>query len=460
MSKHPLEHLTDEQLDQLLEYNETPFTEENQSRIKKRFDDKKQQKRPKGKRSWRGLAIAGAAAAVLLLTGFTFRDELVRTYRQHFGTDTEILLLNTDRLDQKVEDQGLQLEAVASFKDGDQQYLISKLTDLTGDRLDKSMFIDRWTMFGGGNTSVVDYDAATKTATLVTTAIGANSAPNSGFLLESFASKNKDFQVTFSPDWENLLKRKVEWLDLTTQDGQGGGYDPKVMEKLGLDYDELIKTGLKPWASPEQLDQDYAISGISFKDDLLHVQIKHPNSVKAAFMFPKLVLESGKELEPAASFQVDDGTHNNETGRSDYDEQVFSISKSDLAGAKLVIEGSRWEEYIKGSWPIQLKETTELPRVSYADQNVMNGKKEVSLKKISLSPISLNFTYVGDLSDAKITLTYKDGSSFDSRTEGSGIATADQTQAGENYTYQFGLHDNKEIQSIQIGETQLDLTAK
>lgn len=457
MSKHPLEHLTDEQLDQLLDYNDTPFTDTNQEAIKKRFDAKKQRK---GKKHRRGFAIAGAAAALLLMTGFTFKDELVRTYRQHFGSDTEILLLNTDRLDQKVEDQGLRLEAVASFKDGDQQYLVSKLTDLTGDRLDKSMTIDRWTMFGGGNTQVVDYDAATKTATLMTTAIGADSAPDSGFLLEAFASKNKDFQVTFTPEWEKLLKRKTEWLDLTKQEAQGGGYDPKAAEKLGLDFDEVIKTGLQPWQAPQQLDQDYSISGTAFKDDLFHLQIKHPNDVKSWFMAPKLVLASGKEVDPVLSFEVDSGTHDNRTGRSDYDEQVFNVTKEELVGAKLVIEGSRWQEYVKGSWPIKLQKTQELPRRTFADQEVRNGNKRVSLKELSLSPISLKFTYTGDLDKAKVILTYKDGKVFDSSFEGSGLTTAPDSSSGQEYTYQFGLHDAKEIQSIQIGDTTLDLTQK
>ncbi|WP_207703490.1 hypothetical protein [Candidatus Enterococcus ferrettii] len=93
--KHPFEHLTDEQLDLFLEYSEIPITARNTETIKKQFRTKKLAK-PRKNLSYKKIAIlAVAAASIILLTAFTFRDELRLIYQKHFGSEVEVLLANS-----------------------------------------------------------------------------------------------------------------------------------------------------------------------------------------------------------------------------------------------------------------------------------------------------------------------------------------------------------------------------
>ena len=453
MKKHPLEYLDDTQLDELLHYNEQPFDKENKNNIHQKFATKKALVKKRNQRRRRWLISGATAALALILVGFTFRDDLSVAYKKRFGNQTELLLLNSDKLSQNVTDQGLELKAVASFKDGSNQYLVSQLTDLTGERLDESTMIDRWQMFGGGNTQMTHYDASTKTATLVTSAIGADDTPNSGFQLTAFTSGKKDFATTYQPNWQNLLQAKKSWIDLTKQQAQGGGLNEEVAKNYGVSWNELVKTGLKPSQVNEKLDNQFTISNIAYKDDLLHLQLKIPNTPKMAAVFPQLVIND-KKIDTLADFSVDYGTHNNKTGRADYQEYIFPVKKADLTQAKLVLTGWRWETYQEGDWAIQLKKAKELPLTKISSQTLTTQQGELKLDNIQLSPIALDFNYTGNLSGTTITLNYEDGTKFTTTVE-----YTDQLnhKKAENFRYEFGLKDNKEIKSITFNQQKLKM---
>lgn len=455
MKKDPLEYLTEEQLDELLKCTDQPFHEKNKKEIKNKFVTKKNMFRKKRQQKRRWIIGGSTAALGLLLVGFTFRDDLSLAYKKRFGTDTEILLLNSDKLSQEVTDQGLRLKAVASFKDGNNQYLVSQLTDLTGDRLAKDTVIEDWEMFSGGNTQVVNYDEGTKTATLVTSAIGAEATPISGFQIRSFASQEKNFIKTFTPKWEEIVKPAKTWIDLTKQESQGGGFDEKEAKKLGVTWDEIIKEGLKPLEVNEKLDRNFTISNIAYKDNLLHVQLKIPNEPKMAAVFPSLAIGE-KEIEPIVDFSIDEGTHNNQTGSSNYQEYVFAISEADLTQAKLLLNGWNWGVYQEGNWLIQLKEAKELPITNLPDQEIDGATDKVFLENITLSPLALDFDYTGSLINVPIILTYKDGTTFRLDEDRSHFQEGKKMHS----RYEFGLKDNEEIQSIKIGASELSLDSK
>lgn len=454
MKKHPLEYLNETQLDELLNYNAQPFDNENKNNIHQKFAAKKIGVQKRNKRRKRWLVSVATASFALLLVGFTFRDDLSLAYKKRFGNETELLLLNSDKLSQTVTDQGLELKAVASFKDGSNQYLVSQLTDLTGERLDKDTIIDRWEMFGGGNTQMTHYDASTKTATLLTSAIGATDTPRSGFQLTAFVSGKKDFTTTYHPDWQKLLQSKKSWIDLTNQKAQGGGLNEEVAKNYGINWNELIKTGLKPLQANAELDHSFTISNIAYRDDLLHLQLKIPNTPKMAAVFPYLVINN-KKITSFADFSVDYGTHNNKTGRPDYQEYIFPVKKADLMQAKLVLDGWQWKTYQEGDWTIQLKKTKELPLTKLPPQIIKNQQEKVKLDNIKLSPIALDFSYSGKLNGTKITLNYQDGTKFTTTIE---YADQRDNHKSENYRYEFGLKDNKEIKSITFNQQELKLT--
>ncbi|MGM0212813.1 hypothetical protein [Enterococcus sp. AZ109] len=443
IEKHPFEHLTDQQLDEFLNYSEIPYTEHNAQNIKEKFADKKLVK-PRKRRFNRGIAaVSIAAASILLLTAFTFRDELTLIYQKHFGTPTEMLLANSDRLDQGVEDQGLRLKAVGSFKDGNTTYFVAQLTDLTSDRLSEDTQISSWQMLNGGNSRVVDYDETSKTATIITQAVDFGDKIKPGYLLESFTSKKQDFQETYTVNW-NKIPQTEAWQKRPVNEGLGGGYDPKAMKRLNLKFDELANTYLEPAANPIELGKYAAISALGFKDGLLHLQTKELNTIDSATFISLKNRQTGQVVSEIASYSVDAGTHDNKTGRSDYYEHIFDVPENELNNYDVFAEGFESQVYQKGQWAIQLQEPQELPTENLPDQSIQLNDRKVQLKNVCLSPISLSFDHIGHLNDCKIELVFKDGITKELLVEAN-----EYQQENDYFEWQFGLDELDKFEAVE-----------
>lgn len=446
--KHPFEHLTDEQLDAFLEYSEIPITTKNTETIKKQFHAKKLAN-PRKRNSFKRMAIlAIAAASILLLTAFTFRNELRLIYQKHFGSEIEVLLANSDRLNQEVEDQGIRLKAVGSFKDGKTTYFVAQLTDLTEDRLAEDTQIESWQMLNGGNSRIVDYDKATKTATLVTQAVEWEKGIKPGYVLKSFTSHRKDFQETYSVPWKEIPQSN-KWENRAAAEGFGGGADPKELERLSLDFEELSKTYLTPSKDSVKLGEYAEISAMSFKDGLLHLQTKELNTVGSATFISLKNRETGNSITEIASYSVDAGTHNNETGCSDYYEHIFEMDEKDLADFDLHAEGFVSTTYQKGNWAIQLQEPKELPAKHLPDQAVTINEQQIQLKDIRLSPISISFDHTGALNGSAVELVLKDGATKK--------LTIEYQKETDFYEWQFGLIDLDAVKAVKINDQELQL---
>lgn len=446
VEKQPLEHLTDEQLDEFLDYSGTPFPDDSKDNIKKQFKTKTVVATKNTRFRRKAFGFAAIAASTLLLTGFAFRDELKLTYQKHFGSGTEVLLTNSDRLDQTVEDQGLRLTAVGSFKDDDTTYFVAQLTDLTGDRLSEETRIESWQMLNGGNSQVVDYDPSTKTATIVTMAIdmGDNIAP--GYILESFTSNEVEFEETYSVDWQSIPVSD-NWQSRPAFGGKGGGSDDEALHKLGLNWDTLSDSYLAPSKTIIELG-DYAnISALGYKDGLLHLQLKEINQVGSETFVSLKNRETGEVLQDIASFSVDEGTHNNETGRPDYNQHVFTISEEELNDYDLVVDGWSSQVYQKGQWPIQLEEPQDLPSTTLPDQNI----GDLKLENIRLSPVSLSFDYQGEIKDMTIEMVLKDGTNKEM------TYPYFMEDYRNDYEWQFGLIDLDDVEAVKINGEMLDL---
>ncbi|MBO1307249.1 hypothetical protein JZO70_13815 [Enterococcus sp. 669A] len=454
IEKHPFEHLTDQQLEEFLNYSEIPYTENNAQNIKEKFAAKKLAKPKKSRFNPRVIAIAIAAASILLLTAFTFRDELTLIYQKNFGSETEILLANSDRLDQEVEDQGIRLKAIGSFKDGNTTYFVAQLTDLTGDRLSEDTQISSWQMLNGGNSRVVDYDKTTKTATIITQAIDFGDNIKPGYLLESFTSSKKEFLESYPVNWQEVPQTEA-WQKRPANEGLGGGNDPKAMKRLKLKFDELANTYLEPAANPIELGKYAAISALGFKEGLLHLQTKELNTVDSATFISLKNRETGEVVSEIASYGVDAGTHDNETDRPDYYEHIFEIPENALKNYDLFVEGFESQVYQKGQWAIQLQEPQELPAENLPDQMVKIDDQKVQLKNVRLSPISLSFDHVGYLNDCKIELVFKDGTTKELLVE-----AYEYQQENDYFEWQFGLDELDKfetVESVKINDQELKM---
>ncbi|WP_265459291.1 hypothetical protein [Enterococcus sp. HY326] len=400
----PLEHLTDEQLDDFLSYTET-FTEDNFQNIQQRFMEQRDtladspvlhKKKKRKKIGW----LIAAAASLMLLTAFTQADRLISIYYRLFGNQAEEMLLNTDKLTETVSDQGLELRALASFRDTNSTHFLAELTDLTGDRLSGDMILNDWQMNGGGNAQVIDYNPDTKTATILVHSIDTfdGGANNYAFALNSFSSRQVENNEVVEVDLSQYLTKDATWTKDSERSGFGGGMIPELEKKYGFTLEELGAEMLLPEEKTAVISEEkqVSLSNIAYKDDLLHLQIKEPNTVQRQYTFVSFVNKTtGKEIKEIASFGIDYGTHNNETGRGDYEELVFDLPQDELSQYDLKLESLDYEVYQTGDWAIKLKEPQSLPTVELGDVDITSAGYKVALKDVKLSGISLSF--VSDL---------------------------------------------------------------
>jgi len=464
--KEVFEFLDDVQLEELLKATNKEITSKNKENIKNKVHQSISEESKsvgnivsiKKKRNW--TYVLGTVAALCLMVGFTQRDAIKLAYLKNFGTESEKILLNADKLSQSVENQGLKLTAKSSFKDGDSTYVFMTLQDLTNDRLSKDTQIDRWNMLSGGNTSVIDYDEKTKTATLVTSAISMENNRDYGYELNRLKSHKLDKTYKKDIDWNQLLQKEPTWKKRSLTDGNGGGYKEEELNKLDINFDELSKIFLEPKVLNEPLDTDgnIFIENMAYKDNLLHVLVKHPNDLKSEGLFLSLYSKTNQTLiESVADFQAVTETHNNDTGRSDYQEFVFDIPKEDLKDYSLQSETFGYEDVVDGTWVIQLKEPTELERKKIGPITL---QENIKLSDIYLSGISLSFNYDSkDKEDVplEVKLIQKNGNEKNIKTNN--LLLSSKNNEGEQtikIVYDYVPLDD--IDSIIINGNKIDVT--
>lgn len=464
--KDPLEELTAEQLKELLHYSHNEMPVDSMSRIKEKVSNeiKKETAFDKSKISWfkrkKVGVILGAVAALTLMVGYTQRDELKMAYYQLFGTESEKLLSQADKLSETVTDQGFRLTATSSFEDGDSTYVFTELTDLEGDRLSEDTLIDRWEMLNGGNTRVVGYDEATKTATLLTSAIRWDDNKDYGFQLNRIIGSRSEFKEKVDLNLKDTIQESPQWIDISQQHASGGGYHEESLKKLGLTFDELGKNVLKPGVFNKELSEEYDVQLVNagFKDGLLHLLIKEKNDMSRGALFTHLVNEkTGEQIDEIASIQVDEGTHSNVTGQPDYTDIVYDVSPEELENYSLHLEGWKNKDVVEGNWAIKLKKPKTLEKRRLSDVTLQDTGLELS--DITLSGLSLQFTYSKQATEdgpIVMSLLLKDGTEKEIFNEDS-IEEAFPLESDSSYQITFPYRDVDAITSVLINGQPLEL---
>lgn len=462
MKKEKWDYLSEEDINQF-NSEKIPYTDESQQMIYQHFFTKRKNVRNKKKEKMRVFSCMIATLLLVCLVGFTNRNQLAPIFRHLFGLPGNQFAerISTANLTDMDEDQGIKMQALSAFQDGNTTYFLYTLTDTTEDRLDKKMTIDRWKMSNGGNTQVIDYDSQTKTATLL---VQANSIEGEkkekGYQLERILSGYDEKTVSF-PEL-NLTKeisRKADWFE-DEKSTSNGGYDEKAMRKLGLDFDKINKF-LVPMKVNQPLiyDPDIMLSNIGYKEGLLHVQIKIPNQINFETAFVNLVhRETGKEVPFVYSVQVGDETHNNDTGRTDYIEYVFDIKKEALKDYKLEIYYFGYKEKIKGNWRIALKEPVRLPEISLPSTAITVEGQTIQLKDLKLSPLSVSYfidksVTRSQLSAIEMAVLLKDGTRVNMED-----VSVEQMKNGWKVRYSGNYLDEKKVKSIKINDQQIDIS--
>ncbi|MGX4685614.1 DUF4179 domain-containing protein [Vagococcus sp. JNUCC 83] len=465
--KEPFEELSDEQLDELLTEMNYEIPKDSQEKIKQsvfeninKETEKIKPLKPK-KKKW--VAILGAVAVLSLMVGYTQLDSIKAAYTKAFGTEADKILIDAEKLDYSVEDQGLKLTAKNTFKDGNTTYVFLELQDLTGDRLSEDTSISDWSMLNGGNTQVINYDKKTKTATLLVSSIAWEEHKDTGFILKQFDSHIKEMKNTVSIDWKKDLATNVKWNKYDGKSGVGGGSaEDSILEKLNVNYDELLTEYLpnKRLSIPLIPDEDYFIENMAYKDGLLHILVKWPNIKGYNFLnldfqpkdaSKKMPEKNGNKVWPyIASYSAyNNETHKDETGRSDYEEFVFDIKESELQNYDLKVEAAKTQTVVSGNWAIKLKEPKEIERKTLKD--ITLKKENLVLSNINLSGLSLSFD-VKDSSREKmeeltldVKLVKKDGGIIDVTKDGGGNI---YTENGESHVSL--MFDYTELSDIEL----------
>lgn len=447
--KEPFEELSDEQLDELLAQMDQEMPNDSKEKIKQtvfeNINKETEKIKPLKSKKKKWATILGAAAVLSLMVGYTQLDTIKAAYTKAFGTEADKILVDAEKLNYSVEDQGLKLTAKNTFKDGNTTYVLMELKDLTGDRLSEDTLIDDWSMLNGGNARVINYDEKTKTATLLVSSIAWEEHKDTGFMLKRFVSHRKEMKNTVSVDWKKDLATNVKWKKYDGEKGYGGGYDEEALKKVNKTLEELnseylpdngLSIGLIP-------NEDVFVENMAYKDDLLHVLAKYPNTTEFSYLFLELQSKDSKNVIPSvASYSAySNETHNDETGRSDYDEFVFDIKESELKNYELKVEGGKNQTVVSGNWAIKLKEPKEIEKKALKD--ITLKKENLALSNINISGLSLSF----DVKDSSreqmekltldVKLVKKDGEIIDLTKDGGGNIYTENGESQVSLMYDY-----------------------
>lgn len=456
-SKHPLEDLTDAQLDEILASAEMPFTAQNLERITTRFEEEKQLVPTKKRTPVRWL-IPLIALLALALVGFTKYDVIAQLIMDAFGTrdvGQYAQPLNGDSID-----QGIQMELLSGLHDGDSTYLFVSLTNTDGSHNLDGIIIDSqsWDLSGygdlyGANCRMIRYEPSTNTAYLLVHGIGGTPGKSATFSLRSFGGGKVtyDFIVPEVSLSGILAHHEATFLDFGYY-GQGGlGIgDAAVPMEVILAKDELDV------ALP---GTDRAtLTNIAYRNGALHIQLKHSSNTPNERITPTLV-EANTGVVVEASYST------NYDGTVGYTEHVFAIPDvTDLENYSLRLEGWYFADSIEGNWTMQLVVPQQMERITLdLEQSIPTVDGEIYVNSLSLSPLYIHVDASlpkGESLD--ITVHYADGTSMQMEVMDDywlpyGAIEDPNNHERNTITFVHPITDFENIQAIEINGLHIDI---
>ena len=344
-------------------------------------------------------------------------------------------------------DNGIKMEVVGAYSDGETAVAYLTLTELTNlKRIDDS--VDMYNYFFTGYSSFrqdfIGYNENLKTATIMLLANGKDSTnKKTTFLLQSFLSNKEHFNI----DLQSILMKselnEVQTIELDSDSCPGGG--GKAIKEL---YEKGSFTILKPHQQVSGIKGiDFVeISNIGFINNRLHVQTKWAESINNhGFLY--LVDEQGNKIYSGnLSFNID----NNEKPvyGSRYTEYVFDISKDKISKYRLLGELTKNNKYTEGSWETTFKIEPIKEFKVINDVTV----KDFNIKELSITPIGVNIK-TDDTKDMDLKIVMKDKTIMN---EFSIITNQDDREVKIKYLYSKPININ-DIKEIYINDTLINL---
>lgn len=442
--KHPLEDLTDNQLDEMMPYM-FDFTKENKEQIRTRFE--RARRVAKMKRPHKKIAALALAAAMVFLVGFANMDRIQQLYSRYFGGHAAQISQYAEVIKKSSTDQGIRMDLLTAVNDGEDTYLFFDLVDETGDRLSQDIWIaDDWRLEGGkdlsgGNCQLLEYDEKTKTATFAIHSIGGRPDEEAVFALNSFFADKKQFDVAAGEidifDLATKNQGRFENFERYREAGYGGSLSQEARDKnFSLeDVGQVLEKDAIHLAIPGY-EKGY-ISNIGYKDGFLHVQLNPDNEKGNESLWLRLKnAKTGDTVEPY--YSVNYGVHEQDGMKisNDYCEYVFAVGELTKENLDYIFnfEGFYFDTVVEGKWEVSFKVPARMDTIQLAsDEPVIIDGKVVEIKQLTVSPLSISFALMEKTASSPLSPAEPAVSSTSVFSLGGGMGDeTDKTDPGTN----------------------------
>ena len=400
------------------------------------------------RREWRGSSFRVVAAVCAVLLSVFISTILVyagvldfsRIYRIIFGQGSEIVQHYIEPIAEDIEnaddtgmvredaenihatepekvragniesvDDGISIRLVSVLHGAGDLRIFATATDLTGDRLDKETRFDDWSLSQGygGNISVVDFDAATRTTALMITSLGENQPGEASLKINSYINGRSfrqginenelNFYDLLRNHTPNLMPREQLWSNGGSILMTGGAFSHDEAEELA-ESSGILK--------PDETSLSFSsidwctISNVGFVDGHFHIQTKIAPGCENDLASVSFVNQNGEvvyngylSLNFADIREVGEGDVHQHEVIAQYKEMIYEqvTDIEQLNGLSVTIDYLREGLTVMGKWEFSF----QIPEKSVADINVFSGLvidgKIIKPDKISVSPLGVTF---------------------------------------------------------------------
>ena len=252
-------------------------------------------------------------------------------------------------------DEGIRMEVVSSYVNGDTVQIYITMQDLTGDRIrENTDLYDSYEIYQAfdstGRCERVGYDAASKTATFLITLSRMDGKPIPAskvtFVVREFLSYIPYDNIEIPIDLQAIPTHLQGQKDLDFSGGGGAAYEPDSFRAL-----------VPEQPNPNFPIDEVSLTGIAFLDGKLHIQTRvehHLQNDHHGYFY--LIDAEGNQIISDATYGFRADFHGN---RVRYTEEVFSITPQELAHCKLYANFRISTPLTKGNWRVTFPLVTD-----------------------------------------------------------------------------------------------------
>lgn len=424
--------LDDREIDIMLKYL-PEYTEDNARNIKKKFEQKSKIK--KRKFSFKKLALGGVAASMVFVTTLVYAEiiDIGKIYKIVFGENVKYIEQYIEPLDEVRDDplsiqseyDGIIIKLISAINDENALRIFMTITDTKGDRLGEDLDFTSWglNMGHGGNSSIVDYNHETKTATIMITSLGNKHKGKATLtlkglstgreLLEDLPEKSINISNLLEGHTPEIIQQSEVWKR------GGGGYNHKIYEES-----RLLKTDEMD-IKFDNVDM-FSISNMGFVDGLFHIQmkamLKDVALVDGYYINAKLVNAENEIIYDSTSNInfINDKKYAYESNMKEphheYSEIIYEglTEPEQLKDLSLVIDYMKSPKITEGDWEFSFIVPKKITTEFKVDRNILINGEKLRIDMVSLSPIGVTIHLPQNMSadynhSDVVYIEYKDG---------------------------------------------------